>query len=110
MTPGHFFVLKSPFPQDAQSRALESTGSRRWRKALPRDREERGVASKQFREVALFRGASGSCRRGLHYPFNFPAARDPAPFVGHDRTVVEGLPGKYAGIFVQEGFRDLIGN
>ena len=49
-----------------QSRALASPGSRRGWKALPRDSEERGVASKQSREVALLRGASGSCRRGLH--------------------------------------------
>jgi hypothetical protein len=43
-------------------------------KALPRDREERGVASKQSREVAMLRGASGSFRRWLHLSvaFNVP--------------------------------------
>src|SRR5574341_1700788 len=46
--------------------APRSIHSRRGWKALPRDREERGVSSKQFREVAMLRGASGSCRRGLH--------------------------------------------
>ncbi len=49
-----------------KSRALASPGSRRGWKALPRDREERSIASKQFREVAMLWEASGSCRRGLH--------------------------------------------
>ena len=47
------------------SRDLASPGSRRGWKALTRDQHQR-VASKQSREVALFGGASGSCRRGLH--------------------------------------------
>jgi len=45
---------------------LASPGSRREWKALTRDQYELAIASKQFREVAFFVGASGSCRRGLH--------------------------------------------
>ncbi len=50
------------------SRALASPGSRRGWKALTRAWLSHAGASAQFREVAWFKGASGSCRRGLHFP------------------------------------------
>ncbi len=62
-------VRSYQYPYWNESRALQSPGSRRGKSAHSRvTRQCHACASSQFREVALLRGASGSCRRGLHYP------------------------------------------
>jgi hypothetical protein len=64
-------LFASPHPAlaEQQSRALASPGTTPGWKALPRYREDQAVTSKQFREVAMLSGASGSDPRGLlwHY-------------------------------------------
>ncbi len=67
--------LEFPGFPDIARQALMSVRdkSRRGRKELPRDLQNRVVASKQPREIALYVAASGSCRRGspkTEYPWH----------------------------------------